>query len=189
MLVQRAGLVRIGQPGLVLCYSVGQFMADDVERHREAVEQLAVAVAVHHLPAVPECVLEPPAVVHGGVDAQSLAVDGVTLEDASEEVVRLPGAVKGLVDFDVAADDRRLLAQHQLPGKGLLVLRVEDVASFRRERRGGLLPGAVAPMGEDLHLYQCFGRARFAVGVGLPPLLGDVPEDMRWNDMTYSVLL
>ena len=90
-------------PARVLGDAVGELVADHVERVRERalVEELAAAVAVDHLRAVPERVVVARAVVDRGDELEAVAVDAVAVIDVAVEVVRRAGAVVGLVDRDV----------------------------------------------------------------------------------------
>lgn len=73
--VHRARLPEIDQVDLVAGDAVRALVADHVDRRREAVEQVAVAVAEHHLLAVPERIVVTLPVVHRGVEVQALVVD------------------------------------------------------------------------------------------------------------------
>ena len=102
MLVQSAGLLHVNQACLVLGDAVTKFVADDVERDREAIEQRAVAVAKHHALAVPESIVVAIAVVNGCVQWQAVVIDGIALKHVGEEVECVPQPVKGFVDGFVA---------------------------------------------------------------------------------------
>ena len=83
-LVQRAGLTAVVEVGGVLGHAVGQFVADDIQRQREAVEQLSIPVAVHHLPAVPEGIVVGPLIVHGRIQPHTVPVERVALIDSQK---------------------------------------------------------------------------------------------------------
>src|SRR5664280_1795952 len=102
-LVKRPRLVRVVEARLILRDAVGQLVADHVDSLGEALEDLPVAVAVHHLSAVPEGVVVAPLVMDGGDERHAAVVDRVAAEDVVIEVVRSAGAVVGLVDRDVLA--------------------------------------------------------------------------------------
>ncbi|CAM5493957.1 hypothetical protein STANM309S_04543 [Streptomyces tanashiensis] len=87
VLVERPRLAVVGEVRRVLGEAVGQLVADDVDREREVEEELAVAVAEHHLLAVPEGVVVLLVVVDGGAERQPGAVDRVVAEGVQEEVV------------------------------------------------------------------------------------------------------
>ena len=78
MLIERTRLTGVAEGGGELRHTVRQLVPDHVERSGEAIEDAPVAVAVDHLPAVPQGVLEGRAVVHGRVETHALAVDGWT---------------------------------------------------------------------------------------------------------------
>ena len=73
-LVERPGLLVVDQPGFALGHAVRQLVADHVDGDGETVEDLAVAVAEHHLLAVPEGVLVLLAVVHAANQRQPLVI-------------------------------------------------------------------------------------------------------------------
>ena len=51
------GLILIGELRRELSDAMGQFMCDDIQRGGETLENHAIAVAIHHLPAIPECIV------------------------------------------------------------------------------------------------------------------------------------
>ena len=73
--VERARFVVIIECGRELRDAVRQLVSDHVERRRESIEQLSVAVAVDHLASVPHRVVEADAEVHGRIEAHAAAVD------------------------------------------------------------------------------------------------------------------
>src|SRR4051794_6611481 len=75
--VERARLIGIVECGLLRSNAVRKLMADHIERYGEAVEQLAVSVAEHHLFAVPERIVVIDAEVDRRVQSQSSAVDRI----------------------------------------------------------------------------------------------------------------
>ena len=107
VLVERAGLAGVRQARAVLRHAVRQLVRDDVERFGEAREQLAVAVAVEHLPPVPLRVVEMRAVVHGRLQRHAAAVDGVAFVDLAIKVVRLRRAVLRFLRRGVRASAQR----------------------------------------------------------------------------------
>ena len=70
-LVQRPALPAIGQP--VAGQTVLALVAENLDAAGERLEQLGVAVAEHHLGAVPESVLIVEAVMHGAGHGQGLS--------------------------------------------------------------------------------------------------------------------
>jgi hypothetical protein len=113
MFVQRARLILVDQRGGVLRDAVRQFVADDVERFGEAVEQLSVAVAVDHLLPVPQRVRVVHAVVNRGVERETASVDGAASVNLRVEIVRDPCAVVGLAGSYIR-DRLRAFAAQQL---------------------------------------------------------------------------
>ena len=81
MLVECARLEHVDELRLVLGDAMGEFVADHVESDGEAVEELPVAVAEHHLPAVPERVVVVLPVMDRGAERHALVVDRVAPED------------------------------------------------------------------------------------------------------------
>src|SRR6185436_3625272 len=105
---------------------VRQLMGDHVDGCGEAPEDTAVGVAVNHLTAVPERVLEGLAVVHGGVETHAPAIDGCTPKDVGEKIVRRAAPVVGLGDLDVRTAG--LVLAHDEPARQTEgVLSVVDV--------------------------------------------------------------
>ena len=88
-------------------------------------------MAVDHLTAVPERVLEGLAVVHGGVETHSPAIDGGSPKDIGEKIVRRTAAVVGLVDLDIRTAGL-VLAEHEFAGQTESVVSGVDVATFPR---------------------------------------------------------
>src|SRR5215211_273507 len=89
---------------------MGQLMADDAEGLGETLKDFAVAVTEDHLGAVPEGVVVQLAEVHGGVQGQTPAVDGVPAEDVRVEPVRMAKPVIGLVSGRISRSGLTLLA-------------------------------------------------------------------------------
>ena len=152
--VERPRLAEIGQVDLGPGDPMGQFVADHVERDREAVEDRAVAVAEHHLLAVPEGVVVILPVMHAGHQRQPLAVDRVALVGFEIEVEGVAEPVIGFVDADVG-DARLTLPAHQPAGLGFAVgrgidralhlcrTRAHDRARRRRQRLQAQTLGAL----------------------------------------------
>lgn len=189
VLIERTGLTGIAEGGGVLRHAVRQLVADHIHRSGEAVEDAAVAVAVHHLTAVPHGVVEAGAIVNGGVETEAVAVDGAETEDALEEVVRRAAAVEGFVDFDVRTAGVAL--GHDEGARQLvLLLRVVDTPVLLRPP--ARTPGggrrfherADTPRGELPHVLESGAGAvaRFMVR-----LVGDVPQDVRRDDAADHV--
>jgi hypothetical protein len=78
--VQCSRLALVFESGLELGDAVRQLAPDHVEAAREAPEDHSVAVAEHHLPAVPERVVEELAVMNRGVEPHALVVDRAAAE-------------------------------------------------------------------------------------------------------------
>ncbi len=73
-------LVRVGEAEAVLRHAVGELMANNVVALREIDEDVAVAVTVGHLAAVPECVVVLDAEVDRGSQPHPGVVDRVSAE-------------------------------------------------------------------------------------------------------------
>ncbi|MNL42971.1 hypothetical protein D3C87_1654600 [compost metagenome] len=128
----------VEQGGFGVDHAVREFMADDVDGHGEAVEDLAVAITKDHLRAIPEGVFVVLAVMHGAHQRQPVAVDGMALVDVPKQFVGGAQVRIGLVHRHVAAG-RAAFGAHQRAGQGGGVLRVVYRA-FRhagRRARGG----------------------------------------------------
>ena len=76
-------------------------MPDDVKRTGEATEDDTIAIAVSHLLAVPEGVVEVAPRVHGREQAHAIIVQRVAVEEFLVEVIRVSGEVVRLVYGDV----------------------------------------------------------------------------------------
>ena len=144
VLVERSRLVLVAEPRGALDHAVGELVPDDAERMREPAEHLAVAVAEDHAFAVPERVVVPVAVVHGGLEGHACIVDRVAGEDAGEHLERVAEAVVRLVDRGVARG-WLAFASHEAPGQLVVALGVGDAPVGLRcragRRRGPLIPG------------------------------------------------
>ena len=81
---------------------MGQLVSDHVEGAGEALEELTVAIAEHHLLAVPEGVFITLAIMHGADQRHAQIVDGVALEHLPEEGVGRAQSIVGLVHRGVA---------------------------------------------------------------------------------------
>ena len=84
-----------------------QFVSDDVDRDGEPVEDLAIAVAEHHLFAVPEGVVVLVAEVAGRLQRQPFVIDRVAAVLVEVEIVGVAEPIVGFVDPGVS---RRTLA-------------------------------------------------------------------------------
>jgi hypothetical protein len=92
--VQRAGLIVIGELRRELGDAMGQFMRDDVQRGGETLENHAVAVAINHLPAVPEGIV----VFLTVMDRRDQCFPGIVHGLASKyPIVEVPGGA-GMVE-------------------------------------------------------------------------------------------
>ena len=85
-----------------------QFMTDNIQRDREAVEQLAVAVAKDHALAVPEGVIIFAAKVNRTIERQALIVNRVALVGLPVEIERGAQAIVCLIRRQVAGGRRAL---------------------------------------------------------------------------------
>ena len=65
----------VGEGSLELRDPVGQLVPDDLQRFGESFEDDAVAVAIHHLRAVPESVVVVEGIVDGGIEPHAIAID------------------------------------------------------------------------------------------------------------------
>jgi len=74
-LVERTRLAGVGEAALMLRDAVCELVPDHVQTCREIAENDAVAITIHHLPAVPERVVELPVVVHAREQPHAAAVD------------------------------------------------------------------------------------------------------------------
>ena len=138
VLVQGAALVLVVETRLVLGHAVRELVTDHVERLGEAAEDLAVPVAEHHLPPVPERVAERAPVVDGGVERQAAAVDRVAAVHLEEVVVGGTERVVRLVHGDVVRG-RFPFSAHPLPRQPEPVLGVvhgaQPALAVRRGQR------------------------------------------------------
>src|SRR3954471_14732481 len=75
---------------------MGELVSDDVERNRKTVEQPAVAIAKHHLLAVPERIVVAAAIMHRRVERHTLVVDRLPIEDLEIEIPGRAQPVEGL---------------------------------------------------------------------------------------------
>jgi hypothetical protein len=101
--IEGAGLVVVGEGSLELRDAVGQFVPDDLQRFGESFEDDAVAIAIHHLRAVPKGVVVVEGIVDGGIEPHAIAIDGISFEDLVEKVVGRAGKVVSLVDVTIFA--------------------------------------------------------------------------------------
>ena len=104
-----------------------QLVADHVDGDGETVEDLAVAVAEHHLLAVPESVLVLLAVVHAADQRQPFIIQRIAPVGLPEEIVGDAEIVVGLVHRHVVVAGLPLLA-HLFAGQLGAVLGVVDIA-------------------------------------------------------------
>lgn len=124
-------------------------MADDGQGLAEALKNLAVSVAKHHLVAVPERVVIVASVVDGGVERAAGAVDRRAAVGVAEQVVGCTQSVVGLVHGWIGRG-RGTFRPHRNAGQILLLPGIEDGAAQlwrergarSRDRRGAALhPG------------------------------------------------
>lgn len=185
-LVERARLAEVRQVRRVLGDAVAELVADDVDRDGEVEEDLAVAVAEHHLFAVPEGVVVVALVVHGRVQRQPGAVDRVALVRLEEQLERGTQARVRAVDRGVLAGFVALAA-HLPAGQVRAVAGVVDRAvrfarlgaDGRGDGRGADDRGQTAVGALEGVALQGFARgAREHRVLGL----GELVEDVRWYD-------
>ncbi len=134
--VERPALAAVLQARLVLGDAVRELVTDHVHGHREAVEELPVAVAVDHLTAIPECVVELHSVMDARIELRPPVVDRVAQKDLGEEPPGGFGAVEGLHRRLVGRLQIAAVLQDQLPWQTAFVAGVVDV-TLERARRGG----------------------------------------------------
>ena len=179
------GLPLVRQVGGVLRHTVGEFVADDVERDREAVEDLAVPVAEHHAAAVPVGVVVVLSVVDAGVEGEPGAVDGHTPEHVEPERVRCPEARVGLVHGRVTGVGRALGAD-QVTGERGGAVRVGDAALRGAVRRGDGLPrarpGLVLRCLDDVERGERGARRRGGAGERVGRRVRDGAQQVRRDD-------
>ncbi|KFJ58507.1 Uncharacterised protein [Bordetella bronchiseptica] len=99
--VQRARLAFVAQAAFVVDHPVRQFVGDDIDRDGEAVEHVAVAVAEHHLRAVPERVVVFLAIVHAGHQRPPRAIERMAAVGLPEQRIGRAQMIVGLVDRHV----------------------------------------------------------------------------------------
>src|SRR4051812_38990392 len=110
-------------------------MADDIEREGEALEDLTVAVAEHHLLAVPEGVVVILAVMDRGIEWLALIVNRVAPEHLPVEVERVTEPVISLID-SVVVGGVLALGAHNGAWQDLLVpSRVDRTLLPARDRQ------------------------------------------------------
>src|SRR4029079_17590543 len=86
--------------------AVSEFMPDDIEGNREAVEQFAIAVAEYHLIAIPERVVVAGGflaviVMDGSAERKPVTVDGIPLQHLVIKIKRCAETIVGLVNGDI----------------------------------------------------------------------------------------
>ena len=114
---------------------MGEFVSHYVERPREAPEDLAVAISIGHLRAVPEGVVHrlkaiaPVGLAHMHARDQRHAgiVERVAAEELEVEIIRVTRIVVGLVNARIGRL-RIPLASHELAGKHVFLFCVVDEA-------------------------------------------------------------
>lgn len=84
-LVETAGLLVVFKLQRVLREAMRQLMADHIHSRSQVDEQLAIAIPVNHLQAVPHRIVVFVAIVHGGHQRHARSVDRVALEDFAQE--------------------------------------------------------------------------------------------------------
>src|SRR5258708_2276857 len=75
---------------------MGKLMADHIQGRCEPLKDVAVSISEDHLRAIPECIVVVLSKMDGGVERQSLAINGVALEDIPVEII---GMSKPVVCF------------------------------------------------------------------------------------------
>src|ERR1700722_4578952 len=81
---------------------MGQLMSDDIERNREAVENRPIAIAEHHLLAIPEGVIVVLPIMDRCVERQALSIDRIALINLEVKVERMTEAVISFVNLWIA---------------------------------------------------------------------------------------
>ena len=102
-LVQRAGLIVVFECRGRTRYAMRQLVAHNVDGNRETVEDRPVAVAEHHLRAVPERVVVLVPEMDRPDQVHAVVVDRIASVDVAIEIEGGAQAVVGFVDRDVPA--------------------------------------------------------------------------------------
>jgi hypothetical protein len=105
MLVERARLAAILKIARKRLHPVCELVGHHVERPREPLENLAVAIPIRHLAAIPESVVHrlvfPRAVrlphVHARNERHATIVERITAKHLAVEIVGVAGKIVGLV--------------------------------------------------------------------------------------------
>src|SRR4029450_14039810 len=87
-----------------------QFVADDIQRNREAVKDLAVPVTKDHLDRVPESVIVILAKMHSGIQRHPHIINGIPVEYLLEKVEGGAKPIIGFVHGDIASGTLALSA-------------------------------------------------------------------------------
>ena len=130
-LVERAGLEHVDEPCLVLGHAVGELVTDDVQRDREAVEHLAVAVAEHHLLACPRtrCCSDCPkwTVASSAMPSSSIEFRSYTSREIPRRAQPVERFAHGHIRSRGGGDASEATT---LPGKLLLIVRAVQIVRF-----------------------------------------------------------
>ena len=99
--IEGAGLPHVNELRRAPRNAMCKFVSDHVQGNREAVEQLAVPIAEHHLVPIPERIVVGVVVVDSGIQWQTLAVDGNPMHDLKIEIEGGAEAVVGFIGFHI----------------------------------------------------------------------------------------
>src|SRR5262249_1951831 len=128
-LVEGTRLPVVFEARLVLGDAVRQLVADDIDTRGEIAKDDAVSIAVHHLAAVPERVVESNAEMDGRIEPEAAVVNGRTAVNRLVEAERVAGAVERALDDFVAARRVSFLTNERTGQSGRMV-RVVNGAPF-----------------------------------------------------------
>ncbi len=184
--------------------AVGELVPDHVVAEREVEEDLAVAIAIGHLRAVPEGVVVFYAVMDRGDQRHVIAVDRIALED-------VPIEFGDILGFDIGALDRavgrRARIGHLHPRQRRRMMTIEDMRGWqqvrererdrafrerkldRRQRQGGVLLAQRADMpAERRGMVQRGARFVGKFGIGCEPEQDVVRNDAAATSHVYPLL-
>ena len=190
--VEAAGLVLIAQLQGVLGDTMGQLVANHIIAAGEIDEDVAVAIAVDHLAAVPERVIVIGAVVHRRQQRHARAIDRIAPEGCRVERRDLPGGGERLLDRCIR---RGSGVGNRQAGQRLAVVQVIDQDAGRcgqayRQTRlamnlGREIARFVAHAAKRPVDAQC-GAEVGAHGVRQRAILGQLFQDAFGNDVAMA---
>src|SRR4028119_1942182 len=105
-------------------------MPDDIYCNSEAVENISIPITVNHLFTVPKGVVILDIVMNGGVQTQTLIINGIALKHLLEEVIGSTSTVVGFIHHYVAAC-RIALTTNQCARKLSAIFGIEDSTALR----------------------------------------------------------